>query len=167
MATDEYSINDHVALRNHLRSGSGSLLLIQAIYLSTIAVWPLVDIGSFMVVTGSHLDSSLVKTVAALLIPISVGMALFLFIRTDHRPAMALAISLAIAFTTIDLYCVLSGTISKICLGDAAIEFCLLMNWIAIVFDSRRDLPRSLSANDELDRADIENDLTVYSETKR
>jgi hypothetical protein len=66
------------------------LTLIQATYFLVTAVWPIVHIQSFMEVTGYKTDIWLVKTVGALLIPISICLMMFLFISADKRPALAL-----------------------------------------------------------------------------
>ena len=108
-------------------------LIIQTGYILITAVWPLVDIASFMAVTGPKTDVWLVKTVGALLIPISLCLGSFLWIKTNRIPAYILGSTTAAAFILIDLYYALSGTISDIYLLDAAVEFVFLAAWMYII----------------------------------
>jgi hypothetical protein len=98
------------------------LLSIQCIYTFITAVWPIIDIESFMLVTGYKTDVWLVKTVGAILISISLCMATHLFIRTDHVPVVVLCIASSIAFISIDFYYALNDTISDIYIADGALQ---------------------------------------------
>jgi hypothetical protein len=48
------------------------LLWIEGLYSLVTAIWPIVDIDSFMVVTGPKTDQWLVKTVSVLILAIAV-----------------------------------------------------------------------------------------------
>src|SRR3982750_2047418 len=98
------------------------LIFVQSTYFFITAVWPLISIDTFMLVTGYKTDIWLVKTVGALLIPISLCMGVHLVIKTDPRPAVLLGLLTTIAFMSIDIYYVSQNIISKIYLLDAAIE---------------------------------------------
>jgi hypothetical protein len=114
------------------------LVWIQAAYFFITALWPIVDIASFMAVTGPKTDVWLVKTVGALLIPVSLTMALYLLIRTaDARFVIILGLTSSIAFLTIDLYYSLTGVISKIYLADAVVQLGLLISWIFVIVGKR------------------------------
>jgi hypothetical protein len=102
----------------------------QAIYIFVMAIWPIIHIESFMEVTGPKTDIWLVKTVGALLIPISITMITHLVIHSETKPLTMLGGSTALAFICIDLYYSLNDTISNIYLADAAIEFFFLIGWI-------------------------------------
>jgi hypothetical protein len=102
-------------------------------YTLLTAIWPLVDIESFMYVTGPKADVWLVKTVGALLIPIALTLLLHLFIPVDRRFPALLGGSTAVAFVCIDFYYALTDVISDIYLADGALEILFLFAWIYLV----------------------------------
>ena len=108
------------------------ILWTHASYILITAVWPLVDIGSFMKVTGYKTDIWLVKTVGALLIPIAACLYAHLFIRTNHITAVILGGLTAVAFISIDLYYALNDVISDIYLADGILEAVFLIGWILV-----------------------------------
>jgi hypothetical protein len=108
-------------------------LWFQSIYYLVTALWPLFDIKSFMLVTGYKHDVWLVKTVGALLIPVSLTMLSHLFLKVDHRPVFVLCITAGIAFASVDFYYSLTDVISDIYLMDGVIQVCLLISWTWIV----------------------------------
>ena len=110
------------------------LIRIQATYIFITAVWPLVDIESFMEVTGPKRDVWLVKTVGALLIPVACTMYCYLFIGSDHRPAIVLATLTSVAFIAIDFYYALNDVISNVYLLDGVIELIFLIGWLYLAF---------------------------------
>jgi hypothetical protein len=107
-----------------------NFVLSHAIYILITALWPLIDIESFMIVTGPKTDIWLVKTVGALLIPVSLAMFAHLLSNCAITPLAVLGGFTAIGFIAIDLYYSLNGTISDIYLADAFIEFIFLIGWI-------------------------------------
>ena len=109
----------------------------QSVYTFLTAVWPLVDIQSFMEVTGYKTDIWLVKTVGALLIPITLCMVMHLFIRTDPRPVIVLGGTTALAFIGIDFYYALNDVIPDIYMADGAVECIFLAGWIYIAFSMK------------------------------
>jgi hypothetical protein len=115
-----------------------SIIWVHATYILITAVWPLVDIDSFMLVTGPKRDVWLVKTVAALLIPVSVCLFSYLVIETDRRPAVILGSTTALAFMTIDFYYALGDVISDIYLADGAAETVFLAAWLYAGFGKER-----------------------------
>ena len=111
---------------------TNQLLLVQGVYTLLTAVWPLIDIDSFMAVTGYKTDQWLVKTVGALLIPISVTL-LSLRHLSDQRPAYLLGGLTAIAFIIIDFYYSTKNIIPDIYQVDGAIEIIFLGCWLYII----------------------------------
>jgi hypothetical protein len=105
----------------------------QTVYYLITAIWPLVHIESFMAVTGPKTDIWLVKTVGALLIPISLCFLTHLFMRVNHWPVVILATVSCISFASIDLYYALNNVIDDIYLADAAAQILLLILWIIII----------------------------------
>lgn len=106
------------------------LVTIQAAYILITALWPLIDIKSFMEVTGYKTDVWLVKTVGALLIPVGVCLGSYLFIHTDKRPALILGSLTAVAFACIDFYYALTDVISDIYLADGVLEIVFFLGWV-------------------------------------
>jgi hypothetical protein len=113
-------------------------LWIQSLYYLITAVWPLVDIKSFMLITGCKHDVWLVKTVGALLIPVSLTMFSHLFFKVDHRPVFVLCVTAAIAFASIDFYYSLTDVISNIYMVDGVIQICLIVAWTWIILRERQ-----------------------------
>jgi hypothetical protein len=108
------------------------IIWVQGIYILVTATWPIVDIKSFMMVTGYKTDVWLVKTVGALLIPVAVCLMSFLFIPTDKRPAFILGSLTCIAFICIDFYYALTDVISNIYMADGFLQIGFLLIWIFI-----------------------------------
>ena len=108
------------------------LLAVQTLYYLITAIWPLFDIESFIWVTGYKTDIWLVKMVGALLIPVSVCMGSYLFIRTDYRPVIMLGGLSTIAFMAIDFYYALNDVIPDIYLVDGVLQLIFLAAWIYV-----------------------------------
>jgi hypothetical protein len=106
------------------------LTWIQGLYILITAVWPLLDIHSFMSVTGPKTDVWLVKTVAALLIPIALTMLAQERLHADHRLLALLGGGTATAFIWIDFYYALNDVISNIYLADGVVEIAFLCGWL-------------------------------------
>jgi hypothetical protein len=87
-----------------------------------------------MEVTGPKTDVWLVKTVGALLIPVSASLASYLIFNADRRPAFLLGTLSCIAFICIDFYYALSDVISNIYLLDGIVQIILLTGWIFTKF---------------------------------
>jgi hypothetical protein len=113
------------------------LALSQGLYFFLTGIWPLVHVDSFLWVTGPKTDIWLVKTVGALLIPVSIAIGLGYFIKTDQRSLLVLAMGTNIAFICIDVYYSVTDVISDIYMADAVVEACLLLGWIAATKQNR------------------------------
>lgn len=112
-------------------------LTIQGIYYLFTALWPIIDIKSFMIVTGHKTDIWLVKTVGALLIPMSLTMITHIFLRTDHLPIVVLCFTAAIAFAIIDFYYAMHDVILDVYMIDGAIQLGLICTW-SYIFMKRK-----------------------------
>lgn len=117
------------------------LVLTQATYTLVTAVWPLIDIESFMEITGYKRDVWLVKTVGALLIPVALCLYAHLYFKADHRPAIVLGSFTAVAFACIDFYYALTDVIPDIYLADGVVEIIFLGGWLYIIFFGKRTMP--------------------------
>lgn len=107
-------------------------LVSHAGYIFVTALWPLVDIQTFMDLTGPKHDVWLVKTVGALLIPISLTMFCFLWVKTEVWPLFVLAIGTALAFIAIDVYYAVNDVISNVYLIDAVVEGAFVVAWMVV-----------------------------------
>jgi len=98
------------------------IIFLQGIYYFLTAVWPLVNLDSFIAVTGAKTDIWLVKTVAALIVAISVTLLASTCTPRVSKEICILAILTSLSLIIIDAYYSLNGTISAIYLMDAAPE---------------------------------------------
>ncbi|MBA4139531.1 MAG: hypothetical protein H0X70_03345 [Segetibacter sp.] len=117
------------------------ILLIQGLYWLVTGLWGLLDIDSFMLVTGPKTDIWLVKTVSVLIIVISLSLLSAVNSKEQTRPVILLAISSCIGLAGIDLYYSLNNVISKIYLLDAAAEIIFLIAWAVMFIVSRNKKP--------------------------
>jgi hypothetical protein len=108
------------------------LVCSQSVYTFVTGLWPLVDIDSFIFVTGPKTDIWLVKTVGALLLPVAVTLFSFTFSRRNLLPSFLLGAGIAAAFAAIDFYYALTDVISKVYLVDGVLEFVFLAGWLMI-----------------------------------
>jgi hypothetical protein len=115
------------------------LIIAQSSYIFVTAIWPIIDIESFMYVTGPKTDIWLVKTVGALLIPVSLSMVSHFRTNGEKFPALILGAGTASAFICVDLYYALSDVISDIYLIDAALEVFFLCLWIYLGLSGKTD----------------------------
>ena len=114
------------------------LLWIQGWYFLLPSVWPLVHMPSFLAVTGPKTDLWLVRTVALLLISISLTLLTAAY-RKEYLPALGvLAVTSAAGVAAIDLYYALNDRIWDTYLIDAAGEGLLILAWQVYFFKSRQ-----------------------------
>lgn len=107
-------------------------MIVQSVYIFLTGLWPIVDIRSFMAVTGYKTDIWLVKTVGALLLPVALTLGSYLYIPTDKRPAFVLGAGTAVAFICIDFYYALTDVISDIYMADGLAEILFLVCWLYV-----------------------------------
>jgi hypothetical protein len=99
-----------------------AVLRAQAAYYIATGAWPLLSRRAFEAVTGPKADWWLVQMVGLLAATIGTAIAVG---TKDERPAAAvrtLAVLSALSFAGIDTVHAVRGRISKIYLGDAAVE---------------------------------------------
>lgn len=120
------------------------LLWTQASYILVTALWSLVDIASFMDVTGGKTDVWLVKTVGALLVPVAACLYSHLFLETDRRPALILGSLTAVAFASIDFYYALTDVISDIYMADGILEIIFLAAWVGVASARKSRKPEAV-----------------------
>jgi hypothetical protein len=106
---------------------------IHACYFLITGIWPLMDMASFMAVTGPKTDVWLVKTVGIL---VSICGLMLLSATMRNRLIMEiilLAIFTASALSVVDIYYAWTEVISEIYLLDAAAEVFLILCWFLLL----------------------------------
>jgi hypothetical protein len=107
-------------------------LLIQAVYFFLTGIWPLLHMESFVAVTGPKTDVWLVKTVGALLIPVSATIALHAIENKRGRAAITLSVGSSAAFACIDFYYSMKHVISNTYIADGFIQLVFLVVVLSI-----------------------------------
>lgn len=114
-----------------------ALLKIQGSYLLITSLWSLIDIQSFMEITGPKTDLWLVKSFSLILICVAVS-CLYSGFSKHFSPAVHLmAFSTAMVLFTIDVYYPLKGVIRKVYLADGYVHLIFLILWIIHFFRMR------------------------------
>jgi len=86
-----------------------------------------------MEVTGPKTDIWLVKTVSLLLVTVSLCFIASLFIQTDRRPVLVLAIGCCLSLASIDFYYAGKKIISTIYYVDGVLQLIFLFAWVVII----------------------------------
>lgn len=116
------------------------ILWVQSLYYFVTGVWALLDIHSFMIVTGPKTDVWLVKTISVLLVAISLPLFANLFIKTNRWPVIFLASSCSIFLAAIDFYYSGRHVISSVYSIDGIIQNLLFLGWIWIIIQAKNHL---------------------------
>jgi hypothetical protein len=116
------------------------ILLVQGIYWLLTGVWGLVDIESFMKVTGPKTDVWLVKTVSVLIVVISLSLLSSVRGRGDKMPVILLAITSCIGLAGIDFYYALNSVISRVYLLDGVVQVLLVVAWVIIPLSNKKKI---------------------------
>jgi hypothetical protein len=103
--------------------------LVQGGFYAVTGVWALVDLDSFMAVTGPKTDLWLVKTVGALVTVIGGVLLTAGWRRRVTLDVLLLGIGSALSLAAIDVVYASAGRISRIYLLDAAAEVGLAIAW--------------------------------------
>lgn len=106
-----------------------TVALVQGVFYLATGVWALVDLDSFMAVTGPKVDHWLVKTVGALVAVIGVVFLIAARRRRVTPEIVLLGVGCALALASIDVVYVSVGRISSIYLADAVAELTLAAGW--------------------------------------
>jgi hypothetical protein len=118
-------------------------LIFQCAFYAFTALWALIDIDSFMLVTGPKIDIWLVKVISWLLLAIAIALAAEIGRPTISLSAYLLAVSSALFLGGTDVYYALNGTISPVYLVDAVVEFIVAFAWalrFQILFKPSREV---------------------------
>jgi TRAP-type uncharacterized transport system fused permease subunit len=106
------------------------MLWIDGLYSLVTAVWPLVDIDSFMMVTGPKTDIWLVKTVSVLILAIAVFFLLQLKYKSPIVPVAMLGIVMSAGLLFIDFYYPSIDRIANIYMADGVVQAVFLISWV-------------------------------------
>jgi hypothetical protein len=117
-------------LHDMRRPSAAVVALVQGAFYVATGIWALVDLDSFMAVTGPKTDHWLVKTVGVLVTVIGAVLLLAWRTRRLTREIVLLAAGSALALAAIDVTYVSNGTISPIYLLDAVAEVGLAGAWL-------------------------------------
>ena len=110
-----------------------SLIWVQGVYTLLTALWGLIDIVSFMAVTGPKTDIWLVKTVSVLLVAIAVVLLSFLWVQSDPLPAILLGLLTSAGLAAIDFYYTGREVISWVYVLDGIGESLFALVWIYLL----------------------------------
>jgi hypothetical protein len=119
-----------VAVKRHEAGMLLKIALFQGVFYLAAGLWPIVHSQSFQLVTGPKTDLWLVNTVGVL---VTVVGAVLISASRRHRitdEIILLGVGSALGLATIDLVYALSGRISAVYLGDAAVEIGLAILWV-------------------------------------
>jgi hypothetical protein len=105
----------------------------QGAYTFLTAIWPIVDIESFMEISGYKTDIWLVKTVSILLLATSISFLIDTLSNRLNVPITMLALVVAIGMAYVDFYYSLNGTIRKIYMLDDFIEILFTIGWLVVL----------------------------------
>ncbi len=113
------------------------LLGMQGGYTLLTALWGIIDIDSFMAVTGPKTDVWLVKTVSVVLVAVAVCLISHLYVESHPLPAILLGLSCSLGLGFIDVYYHVKGTISWVYILDAVAEALFVIIWIYVFFKKK------------------------------
>lgn len=105
----------------------------QGVYYLVTALWPLVSLRTFIIVTGPKTDVWLVKTVGALLVVIGIALIVGSNNEQTNANTICLGVLSALVLALIDIYYTLRKVIHKIYLGEAVVELAFVFLWIGFL----------------------------------
>ncbi len=116
----------------------GKLSLLQGLYLLTTGIWPLVNMHSFVLLTGPKTDLWLVITVG-LLLAVTGAVLSISGIRNNSGAEFALlGMGTAASLAVVDIYFSINGTISPIYLLDGLVELGFIFFWISSIIVTKK-----------------------------
>lgn len=115
------------------------LAIAQGIFYMGTGIWPILNIESFIAVTGPKTDLWLVKTVGMLIFFIGAGLLTAGLKKRITFSLIVIAAGAAFGFILVDVIYVWKGVISLIYLLDAVAELIILILWIGLVL--KKDEP--------------------------
>lgn len=114
------------------------LLWVQGVYTALTALWGLLDIDSFMAVTGHKTDVWLVKTVSVVLLTIGLTLIIQALVRSHPLPAMVLGGLTSAGLAAIDFYYSGCRVISPIYALDGVAEVLFALLWSYLLIQRKK-----------------------------
>ena len=115
------------------------LLIVQGFYTFITALWAIIDIDSFMQVTGPKTDIWLVKTLSIVLV--AVGLTLLAHLKHSEQPvypAIVLGALTSVSLAFIDFYYTSKNVISFVYAFDGMIEIFFFLGWLIVLYKTRK-----------------------------
>ena len=119
------------------------LLSVQGWYTLLTALWGILDIDSFMAVTGPKTDIWLVKTVSVVLAAVGICLISHRYVSSHAVPAILLGFFCSAGLGFIDVYYYAAGVISWVYLLDAFAEGLFAAFWV-FLFIHRTQLEKTM-----------------------
>jgi hypothetical protein len=119
------------------------LLIVQGLYTFITAIWAIIDIDSFMMITGPKTDIWLVKTVSVVLA--AIGLALLAHLKEPDEPvfpAIILGSVTSLGLAIIDFYYTGKNVISFVYAADGIVELIFFLGWMIIFSRIRKTVTR-------------------------
>lgn len=110
-------------------------LWFQGSYTTLTALWALIDINSFMFVTGPKTDIWLVKTVSVVLLAIWISFIAQAVTKSPPLPVALLALISSAGLCFVDIYYATNDVIRNIYLGDAFLQVLFTGIWVSALFN--------------------------------
>ncbi|GFO68855.1 hypothetical protein GMLC_24340 [Geomonas limicola] len=105
--------------------------LVQGLYFLVTGIWPILEIDSFLMVTGPKTDLWLVKTVGIALAAVGASLALAGW-QGDLNPAtVTLGVASAAGLGALETWYVARRVIAPVYLVDALVELVFVLWWLA------------------------------------
>ena len=114
----------------------------QGFYFLLTALWPLIDMQSFILVTGPKTDIWLVDTVAVLLIPISLVFLAGVLLPAANQLVILIGLITSAGLAFLDIYYSTTGVIKWLYLVDGLLELCFFFAWVGIAISAYRNIRR-------------------------
>lgn len=110
------------------------LAIAQGTYYLITGIWPILDINSFMAVTGPKYDIWLVRTVGMLIFFIGAGLLAAGIRNQVNVPVIIIAAGAAAGLLIVDVTYVFLNVISPVYLLDAILELAIVGIWAVLIF---------------------------------
>jgi hypothetical protein len=114
------------------------LIWIEAIYTLLTALWGLIDIDSFMQVTGPKTDVWLVKTVSVLLLPIAICFISGIYLKQNPLTIILVGLTTSVGLAAIDFYYTANDTIRFVYAIDGSLQLLFFTCWTYLLIMIRR-----------------------------
>lgn len=108
------------------------LAIAQSIYFTITGIWAIVNMRSFVAITGPKTDIWLVRTVGLLVIAIGVPIGLAALHDRITPEIVLLGAASAVFLAAVDIYYVMRKVIAPIYLLDGVVEIVILVMWIVL-----------------------------------